>query len=134
MESVGKEKDRGERVPKDKPRHTTHRTMRVVARDNETPQDMLARLLHRQLHPFYLHLRKIDVGQAEFLQSIGVSRGTLINWLDRNNTPNISTLKKISAGLSVPIETLLEEDNAWEKEDLSDPVHWIEENVERLGR
>ncbi len=108
------------------------KTLRIVAKDGETPKQMLARLVHRQLHPFYKNLNKLDKSAVEYLKEIDVCRATLKNWLDMRTTPSTKTLKKIADGFGLTLDDLLFAIEEWNKEDLSDPVSYIENNVHRL--
>jgi len=108
------------------------RTLRIVAKENETPKQMLARLVHRQLHPFNIFIHRYNTTTAEFLESTKISRATLKNWLDSKNTPTIKTLKKVADGFSMTLDDLLNAIEEWNAEDLSDPVGYIEKNIHRL--
>ena len=108
------------------------RTLRIVAKDGETPKQMLARLVHRQLHPFYMNLNKLDRSAGDYLKEIDVCRATLKNWLDMRTTPSTKTLKKIADGFGLTLDDLLFAIEQWNKEDLSDPVGYVEKNIHRL--
>tara|TARA_R110002110_G_scaffold151545_1_gene343820 strand:- start:19143 stop:19790 length:648 start_codon:yes stop_codon:yes gene_type:complete len=108
------------------------KTLRVVAKDGETSKQMLARLVHRQLHPFYRNLNKLDKSAADYLIEINVCRATLKNWLDMKTTPSTKTLKKIADGFGLTLDDLLFSIEEWNSEDLSDPVRYIENNIHRL--
>ena len=112
--------------------HASKKTIRIVAKKGETPNQMLARLVHRQLHPFNLYLNKLDKSAASFLDEINVSRATLKNWLDMKNIPSIKTLRKVSNGFGLTLDDLLYGIEEWSKEDLSDPIGYIERNINRL--
>lgn len=111
----------------------TARTLRIIAKPGESPKQMIARLIHRQLHPFYLEMRKLNKSMNAFLEEIDVSRATIKNWLDSRNVPTLKTMQKVAAGLGVSLDNLLERTEEWKKEDLKDPVMYIEKNIHRLG-
>lgn len=108
------------------------RTLRIVAQPGETPKQMIARLVHRQLHPFFKNLNKQNKSAAEFLKEIDVSKATIKNWIDGKCVPNTSTLTKLCDGFHLSMDDLLQDMKDWNKEDLSDPVLYIERNIQRL--
>ena len=112
--------------------HASKKTLRIVAKKGETPNQMLARLVHRQLHPINIHLDKMGKSAADFLKEINVSRATLKNWLDMKNTPSVKALRKISEGFGITLDDLLYSIEEWDEEDLSDSVGYIEYNIHRL--
>lgn len=112
--------------------NTARRTLRIVAKENETPKQMLARLVHRQLHPFNIFINRNNTTTAEFLDKTNISRATLKNWLDNKNTPTTKTLKRMADGFSMTLDDLLNAIEEWNAEDISDPVGYIEKNIHRL--
>jgi len=112
--------------------HSSKKTLRIVAKDGETSKEMLARLVHRQLHPFHRNLNKLNRSAGEYLKEINVCRATLKNWLDMRTTPSTKTLRKLADGFGLTLDDLLFSIEEWNKEDLSDPVGYIERNIHRL--
>jgi len=110
------------------------KTLRIVAKKNETPTEMLARLLHRQLHPINMYLSKQGKLSKDFLEATKISRATLKNWLDKKNTPTTTALKRVSEELGVTLDDLLFSLEHWGNEDLSDPIGYIERNTRRLDQ
>lgn len=108
------------------------RTLRIVAQPGETPKQMIARLLHRQLHPFYRGLIKLDISANDFLKNVNISKTTIKNWMDGKCTPNTVTLTKLGDAYDMTLDEILEQVKQWNAEDLSDPVVYIEENIHRL--
>jgi DNA-binding XRE family transcriptional regulator len=108
------------------------RTLRIVAQPGETPKQMIARLVHRQLHPYFRNLNKQDKSAAEFLKEVDVSKATIKNWLDGKCIPNTRTLTKLCSAFNITMDDLLKEIEMWNKADLSDPVRFIEKNIHRL--
>lgn len=108
------------------------RTLRIVAKPGETPKEMLARLLHRQLHPFFRNLNKKKMSAAEFLKEVDISKATIKNWIDGRCIPNTKTLDKLCTSFGISMDDLLSEMKAWSTEDTSDPVLYIEQNIHRL--
>ncbi len=110
------------------------KTLRIVAKKNETPTEMLARLLHRQLHPINMYLSKQGKLSKDFLEATKISRATLKNWLDKKNTPTTTALKRVSEEMGVTLDDLLFSLEHWAKEDISDPIGYIERNTRRLDQ
>lgn len=108
------------------------RTLRIVAQPGETAKQMIARLVHRQLHPWYKNLNKRNQTASAFLKEINVSKATIKNWIDGKCMPSTSTLQKICDGFYISMDDLLSEMKAWQQEDTSDPVLYIEQNIHRL--
>lgn len=108
------------------------RTLRIVAKPGETPKQMLARLLHRQLHPYFVNLNKKNQSAIVFLQEVNVSKATIKNWIDCKCMPNTKTLNKLSKSFGMSMDDLLTETARWTQEDISDPVLYIEQNIHRL--
>lgn len=108
------------------------RTLRIVAKPGETPKQMLARLLHRQLHPYFVNLNKKNQSAVNFLKEVDISKATIKNWIDCKCMPNTKTLSKLCISFGISIDDLLTEVADWNKEDISDPVIYIEQNIHRL--
>lgn len=108
------------------------RTLRIVAKPGETPKQMLARLLHRQLHPYFINLNKKNQSAVKFLKEVNVSKATIKNWIDCKCMPNTKTLSKLCESFGISMDNLLIEVKEWNKEDTSDPVLYIEQNIHRL--
>lgn len=108
------------------------RTLRIVAKPGETPKQMIARLVHRQLHPFFRNLNKQKISAAKFLEEVDISKATIKNWIDCKCMPNTTTLSKLCEAFNVSMDDLLTEMKEWNAEDTSDPVLYIEQNIHRL--
>ena len=108
------------------------RTLRIVAQPGETPKQMLARLLKRQLHPYFRYLNRTDKSAADFLKEVNISKATIKNWIDGKCMPNTSTLTKLCEAWNISMDTLLKEMTEWNHEDIGDPVIYIEKNIHRL--
>lgn len=108
------------------------KTLRIVAKPGETPKQMIARLVHRQLHPFFRNLNKQKMSAAKFLEEVDISKATIKNWIDGKCVPNTSTLSKLCEAFNVSMDDLLTEMKEWNAEDTSDPVLYIEQNIHRL--
>lgn len=108
------------------------RTLRIVAKPGETPKQMLARLLHRQLHPYFVNLNKKNQSAINFLKEVDISKATIKNWIDCKCMPNTKTLSKLCISFGMSMDDLLTEVENWNKEDTSDPVLYIEQNIHRL--
>ncbi len=108
------------------------RTLRIVAKPGETPKQMIARLVHRQLHPFYKNLNKGNRSAAEFLKEVDISKATIKNWIDGKCMPNTKTLSKLCSNWNMSMDDLLSEMAAWNSVDLSDPILFIEQNIHKL--
>lgn len=108
------------------------RTLRIVAKPGETPKQMIARLLHRQLHPYFINLNKKNQSAVNFLKEVDISKATIKNWIDSKCMPNTKTLSKLCISFGISIDDLLTEVADWNKEDTSDPVIYIEQNIHRL--
>ena len=116
-----------ERVPTE-----SRKALRVVAKKGEGPKEMLARLLHRQLHPLNVYLSKTNKSADDFIEAVSISSATLKNWLDNKSLPNTKLLKRVADELGFNIDDLINDIDRWAKEDRSDPVSYIQKNVHRL--
>lgn len=108
------------------------KTLRIVAQPGETPKQMIARLVHRQLHPFFVHLNKRNQTAKSFLEEVNISKATIKNWIDGKTMPSMKTMEKLAMGFSVSMDNLLSDMKAWNEMDITDPVLFIEQNIHKL--
>lgn len=99
-------------------------------KEGEGPPGMLARLLHRELHPFNYYLLNPDYRD---LNEVGISRSAWGNWMDKRTQPQRDSILKVSAKFGVSCEYLLTELKTWYNEDITtDPVGYIEKHMHKL--
>lgn len=101
-----------------------------VRKKGEGPPAMLARLLHRELHPFNCYLLNPNYRD---LNEVGISRSAWGNWMDKRTQPQRESILKVSAKFGVSYEYLLTELKSWYNEDVTtDPVGYIEKHMHKL--